>query len=73
MLVKDYVDLVIETRAYKYSTKQTNYRDIKRLGILDRDISEVNSGLIMRIVEKIPNQNSRKRLYITALAFGVEA
>lgn len=66
MLVKDYVEQVIETRAYKYSTKQTNYRDIKRLDILELDISEINSGLIMSIVEKIPNQNSRKRLYITA-------
>jgi integrase len=66
MLVKEYVEEIIESRAYKYSTKQTNYRDIKRLGILERDTSEINSGLIMAIVEKIPNQNSRKRLYITA-------
>jgi integrase len=66
MLVKEYVQKVIESRAYKYSTKQTNYRDIKRLGILDLDTSEINSGLIMGIVEEIPNQNSRKRLYITA-------
>ena len=57
---------IIESRAYKYSTKQTNYRDIKRLGILDLDDSEFNSGLIISIVEKIPNQNSRKSLYITA-------
>lgn len=66
MLVKDYVQEIIESRAYKYSTKQTNYRDIKRLGILELDTSEINSGLIMGIVEKIPSQNSRKRLYITA-------
>ena len=66
MLVSEYISKIIESRPYKYSTKQTNYRDIKRLGILDLDTSEITSGLIMGIVEQIPNQNSRKRLYITA-------
>ena len=32
----------------------------------DLDTSEITSGLIMGIVERIPNQNSRKRLFITA-------
>jgi len=66
MLVKQYVHNVIESRAYKYSTKQTNYRDIKRLGILDLDVSEVNSAMIRDIVEKVTTQSTRKRLFITS-------
>jgi integrase len=66
MLVSEYATKLIEQRAYKYSTKQTTYRDLKKLGIWDLDVSCINSGLIMGIVERIPNQNSRKRLYITA-------
>jgi integrase len=66
MLVSEYATNLIEQRAYKYSTKQTTYRDLKKLGIWNLEVSKINSGLIMNIVEKIPNQNSRKRLYITA-------
>lgn len=66
MLVSEYVEQIISTRPYKYSTRQTNIRDIKRLGIWNKEISEINSALIRDIVEKVPNQNSRKRLFITA-------
>jgi hypothetical protein len=37
MLVSDYLDQVIKSRPYKYSTKQSLIRDIKRLGIADLD------------------------------------
>ena len=46
MLVNEYLDQVIAVRSYKYSTKQTLVKDIKRMGIWDMDISLVNSGLI---------------------------
>ena len=39
-----------------------NIRDVKRLGIWDMDVSEINSALIRDIVEKIPNHNSRKKI-----------
>ena len=66
MLVSDYLDQVIKSRPYKYSTKQSLIRDIKRLGIADLDTSEVTSALIRDKVDCIPNHNSRRRLYITA-------
>ena len=66
MLVSDYLDQVIKSRPYKYSTKQSLIRDIKRLGIPDLDTSEVTSALIRDKVDCIPNHNSRRRLYITA-------
>jgi len=37
MLVSDYLDQVIKSRPYKYSTKQSLIRDVKRLGIADLD------------------------------------
>lgn len=46
MLVNEYLDQVIAVRSYKYSTKQTLVKDIKRMVIWDIDISFVNSGLI---------------------------
>ena len=66
MLVSEYVLQIIEKRPYKYSTKLTNVADVKRLGIWDMDTSEIHSGMIHERVDKIANQNSRKRLYITA-------
>jgi integrase len=66
MLVSDFLDQVIKSRPYKYSTKQSLIRDIKRLGIADLDTSEVTSALIRDKVDCIPNHNSRRRLYITA-------
>jgi len=66
MLVSDYLDQVIKSRPYKYSTKQSLIRDIKRLGIADLDTSEITSALIRDTVDCIPNHNSRRRLYITA-------
>ena len=66
MLVSDFLDQVIKSRPYKYSTKQSLIRDIKRLGIADLDTSEITSALIRDKVDCIPNHNSRRRLYITA-------
>jgi integrase len=66
MLVSDYLDQVIKSRPYKYSTKQSLIRDFKRLGIMELDTSEVTSALIRDKVDCIPNHNSRRRLYISA-------
>ena len=66
MLVHEYLDQVIAARPYKYSTKQTLVKDIKRMGIWDLDISQINSGLIRDKVDSETNHNSRRRLYITA-------
>ncbi len=66
MLVSEYVIKIVESRPYKYSTKQTNIRDIKKLGIWDLDLNVITSGLIRSKVETISNQNTRKRLFITA-------
>ena len=41
MLVSEYLDQVIKSRPYKYSTKQSLMRDVKRLGIMDVDTSEI--------------------------------
>ena len=38
MLVKEYVDQLIQNRPYKYAYKQTLIRDIKKMGIWDFDI-----------------------------------
>ena len=64
-LVSDYLDDVIKSRPYKYSTKQSLIRDVKRLGIMNLDTSEITSALIRDIVDCIPNHNSRIRLYLT--------
>ena len=66
MLVKDYVDQIVQLRPYKYSTRQTLIRDIQRMGIWDLDINEVTSSLIRNKVDSERNHNSRRRLYITA-------
>lgn len=66
MLVSIYLDDVIKSRPYKYSTKQSLIRDVKRLGIMNLDTSEITSALIRDKVDCIPNHNSRRRLYITA-------
>ena len=65
MLVSEFVSKVIEERPYKYSTKQTNVRDIKKLGLWDMDLDQINSSLIRSRVDVFPNQNTRKRLFIT--------
>jgi integrase len=64
--VSEYASEVINTRPYKYQTRQTYFKDLKRLGIWDLDVSEVNSALIRDIVEKVTTQSTRKRLFITA-------
>jgi integrase len=66
MLVSQFASQIIESRPYKYQTKQTYYKDLKRLGIWDLDLSEINSVLIRNRVEVIPTLSTRKRLYITA-------
>lgn len=65
MKVSEYARGIIESRPYKYQTRQTLYKDLKRLGILDREVCEINSALIKKIVEQIETQSTRKRLYIT--------
>ena len=66
MNVSVYATKVIESRPYKYQTRQTLVKDLKRLGIWDLDISQVNSSLIRDKVERVTTQSTRKRLFITA-------
>ena len=66
MLVSEYATEVINTRPYKYQTRQTFFKDLKRLGIWDLDVDQVNSALIKDVVEQLTTQSTRKRLYITA-------
>ena len=53
MLVKDYVDQIVQLRPYKYSTRQTLIKDVKRMGIWDLDINEVTSSLITHKISHI--------------------
>jgi hypothetical protein len=64
--VSEYASEVINSRPYKYQTRLTYLKDLKRLGIWDLDVSEINSALIRDIVEKVTTQSTRKRLFITA-------
>jgi integrase len=64
--VSEYASEVINTRPYKYQTRLTYLKDLKRLGIWDLDISDINSALIRDKVEKVTTQSTRKRLFITA-------
>ena len=66
MLVSEYATEVINTRPYKYQTRQTFFKDLKRLGIWDLEVEQVNSALIRDVVEKLTTQSTRKRLFITA-------
>jgi integrase len=66
MLVSQFATQIIESRPYKYQTKQTYYKDLKRLGIWDLEVSDITSVLIRNRVEVIPTLSTRKRLYITA-------
>lgn len=66
MLVSEYATEVINTRPYKYQTRQTFFKDLKRLGIWDLDVEQVNSALIRDVVEQLTTQSTRKRLYLTA-------
>jgi integrase len=66
MKVSEFATKIIETRPYKYQTRQTLYKDLKRLGIWDFDVEDVNSALIRDKVEEVSTQSTRKRLYITA-------
>ena len=66
MLVGEYATEVINTRPYKYQTRQTFFKDLKRLGIWDLEVEQINSALIRDVVEQLTTQSTRKRLYITA-------
>ena len=66
MLVSEYAREVINTRPYKYQTRQTFFKDLKRLGIWDLEVEQVNSALVRDVVEQLTTQSTRKRLYITA-------
>ena len=66
MKVSEYATNVINTRPYKYETRLTYFKDLKRLGIWDMDVTEVNSALIRNNIEQITTQSTRKRLFITA-------
>ena len=66
MLVKDHVEHLIQTRPYKYATKQTLIRDVKKLQLWEMKVEDVTSAFIRDIVEQIANHNSRRRLFITA-------
>ena len=66
MKVSEYATEVINSRPYKYQTRQTFFKDLKRLGIWDLEIEQVNSALIRDVVERLTTQSTRKRLYITA-------
>ena len=66
MLVKDHVEQLIQVRPYKYATKQTLIRDVKKLQIWEMDVEDVTSAYIFDVVEQVANHNSRRRLYITA-------
>ena len=66
MLVSEYATEVINTRPYKYQTRQTFFKDLKRLGIWDLEVEQVNSALVRDVVEQLTTQSTRKRLYITA-------
>ncbi len=66
MKVSEYASEIINSRPYKYQTRLTYLKDLKRLGIWDLDVSEINSALIRDKVEKVTTQSTRKRLFITA-------
>lgn len=66
MRVSEYATEIINNRPYKYQTRLTYFKDLKRLGIWDLDVTEVNSALIRNKVESVTTQSTRKRLYITA-------
>ena len=40
MLVSEYATEVINTRPYKYQTRQTFFKDLKRLGIWDLEVEQ---------------------------------
>jgi len=66
MKVSEYATEVINSRPYKYQTRQTFFKDLKRLGIWEMQVEDINSALIRDVVEKIQTQSTRKRLFITA-------
>ena len=66
MKVSEYASQIIASRPYKYQTRLTYIKDLKRLGIWELEVTEVNSALIRDKVETVTTQSTRKRLYITA-------
>jgi integrase len=65
MKVSEYAMEVINSRPYKYQTRQTYIKDLHRLGIWDLDVKNINSAFIRDIVEEVTTQSTRKRLFIT--------
>jgi hypothetical protein len=63
MKVSQFATQIIESRPYKYQTKQTYYKDLKRLGIWDLEVSDINSVLIRNRVEVIPTLYQKEALY----------
>lgn len=66
MLVSEYATQIINSRPYKYQTRLTYFKDLKRLGIWEMDVEKIDSALIRDVVETIRTQSTRKRLFITA-------
>jgi integrase len=66
MKVSEYATNIINSRPYKYQTRQTYVKDLIRLGIWDLELDQVTSSLIRDTVEKVTTQSTRKRLFITA-------
>ena len=66
MLVSEYATQIINSRPYKYQTRLTYFKDLKRLGIWDMEVERIDSALIRNVVETIRTQSTRKRLFITA-------
>lgn len=66
MLVSEYATQIINSRPYKYQTRLTYLKDLKRLGIWNMHVEDIDSALIRDVVETIRTQSTRKRLFITA-------
>jgi len=65
MLVSDYLDQVIKSRPYKYSTKQFLIRDIRFLGIADLHATQIALALTRGVVISNSNHNLRSSLEST--------
>ena len=53
MKVSQFASQIIESRPYKYQTRETLYKDLKRLGIWNLDVEDVNSALNRDKVEAV--------------------
>jgi integrase len=64
MLVKEYVENVLEKRAYKYSTKISYVKGLKSLGIWELDLTELKPSLVMDRIDSQKSHNVRRNSYI---------